>query len=65
MKGRVAEPGRRGNSIEEEFGKKVVLPEMALLASLLDDPLRPIEDLHHVLLHRRHCSHRCHHRTVK
>ena len=53
MKGRVAEPRRRGNSVEKEFAVKVVRPEMTLLARLLDYSLLPVEDLHDVLLHRR------------
>jgi len=52
VKRRVAEPRRRRNSVEEEFGVKVVLPEMTLLARLLDYSLLPLEDLHDVLLHR-------------
>jgi hypothetical protein len=54
VKSVVAEPWRRENSVENEFRGDVVLPKMALLASLVDDPLRPLEDLHHVLLRRRH-----------
>lgn len=56
MKWRVAEPWRRENSVENEFRGKVMLPEMALLPSLIDDSLRPLEDLRNVLLFRRHSS---------
>jgi len=55
VKGRVAEPRWRGNSVEKEFGVNMLLPEMTLLARLLDYSLLPLEDLHDVLLHRRHC----------
>jgi hypothetical protein len=48
------EPGRRGNSVNEEFRGEVLVEEMGLVLGLVDNPPLPLEDLHEQLLYRRH-----------
>jgi hypothetical protein len=55
VKSGVTEPWRRGNTVENEFGKKMMLPEIGLITSLIEDPFLSIEDLNDVLFNRRHC----------
>lgn len=51
---RVPKPSRRGNSIDERFGSKVLPVQLRLLVHLFDYRLLPLEDLRQQLLHRRH-----------
>jgi hypothetical protein len=48
VKSGVTEPWRRRNTVENEFGEKMMLPEIGFVTSLIEDPFLSIEDMNDV-----------------